>query len=323
MCLNYIKNRNMTEWHPIRVVARRTGLSPHVIRAWETRYGAIEPRRTETNRRMYSMDDVERLALLRRATLAGRSIGQIATLPVEELRALVDEDERAARSVEPATGHEFRPSRNEPSRILSACLQAVEAMDATALQKVLNRASMSLTRPVLMQEVIVPLMHRLGDAWRDGTVRVAHEHLATAVVRSFLGNVDGAFESQATSPGIVLTTPSGQLHELGALLAAATASSSGWGATYLGPNLPSEEVAAAASHNHARAVGLSIVYPTDDPRVRDELRKLRQLLDPHVVVIVGGRSAGSYRDVVEGSGMIYAPDLAALRDRLDALRSQS
>ena len=88
----------MTEWHPIRVVARRTGLTPHVIRAWEKRYGAVTPHRTETNRRLYSQEDVERLTLLRRSTLLGRSIGQIAKMSTEELRRLVGEDETAQRA---------------------------------------------------------------------------------------------------------------------------------------------------------------------------------------------------------------------------------
>ena len=85
----------MTDWHPIRVVAKRTGLSPHVIRAWEKRYEAVRPTRTPTGRRVYSNEDLERLMLLRQATLLGRSIGQIAKVPTEELRAIVEEDEAA------------------------------------------------------------------------------------------------------------------------------------------------------------------------------------------------------------------------------------
>ena len=79
----------MASRHPIRVVARRTGLSTHLIRMWERRYGAVEPKRTDTNRRLYSDEDIERLTLLRRATLDGESIGQIAGLGTEELKALV------------------------------------------------------------------------------------------------------------------------------------------------------------------------------------------------------------------------------------------
>ena len=71
----------MAEMHPIKVVSRRTGLTPHVIRAWEKRYHAVTPKRTRTNRRVYTDEDVERLLLLRRATLAGRSIGVSQAAP--------------------------------------------------------------------------------------------------------------------------------------------------------------------------------------------------------------------------------------------------
>jgi DNA-binding transcriptional MerR regulator len=75
--------------HSIKAVSRRTGLSPHVIRIWEKRYGAVEPRRTSTNRRLYSDAEIERLNSLRLATAAGHSIGNIATLPLRQLNSLV------------------------------------------------------------------------------------------------------------------------------------------------------------------------------------------------------------------------------------------
>ncbi len=67
--------------HPIPVVARRTGLSADVIRAWEKRYAVVTPARTAAGRRLYSDADVERLALVARATLTGRTVGQVAALP--------------------------------------------------------------------------------------------------------------------------------------------------------------------------------------------------------------------------------------------------
>ena len=72
----------------IKVVAQRTGLSAHVIRIWEKRYGAVEPERTGTNRRLYSDEQVERLSLLREITQHGHSIGHVAKLPTEKLREL-------------------------------------------------------------------------------------------------------------------------------------------------------------------------------------------------------------------------------------------
>jgi DNA-binding transcriptional MerR regulator/methylmalonyl-CoA mutase cobalamin-binding subunit len=310
----------MTEWYPIRVISRRTGLSTHAIRAWEKRYGAVDPKRTGTNRRLYSSEDLERLALLRRATLAGRSIGQIAKLPTRQLKALVEEDEAAARAVSRPAGPERFPRSADGTRFLDACFQAAERLDPAALQSALDQASMSLSRPALMEQVIVPLMHRIGDAWRGGTLRVAHEHLASALVRSFVGALDGSFQVPATAPEVVVTTPAGQLHELGALLAAATAVSEGWRATYLGPSLPAEEIAAAARQKKARAVALSIVYPVDDPHMRSELSKLHQLLGPSIPVLIGGRGASSYRAAIEVSGARYLPDIQSLRRELESIR---
>jgi len=68
------------EIYTIRYVSIRTGLKPHVLRAWEKRYDAVCPRRNETNRRLYSNSDIRRLQLLRRAVQSGHSISQVAAL---------------------------------------------------------------------------------------------------------------------------------------------------------------------------------------------------------------------------------------------------
>src|SRR6185312_8172121 len=87
-------------WHPMRVVTRRTGLSADLLRAWERRYEVVKPSRSEGGRRLYSDADIERLRLLYRATLAGRSIGQVAELSTEALTALVRLDAEADAEAE-------------------------------------------------------------------------------------------------------------------------------------------------------------------------------------------------------------------------------
>jgi DNA-binding transcriptional MerR regulator/methylmalonyl-CoA mutase cobalamin-binding subunit len=308
----------MAEWHPIRVVARRTGLSTHVIRAWEKRYGAVEPKRTQTDRRVYSLDDIERLTLLRRATLLGRSIGQIAKLSTPELRRLIEEDESAASAI-PAPTPPREANARDGAHLLASSLEAVGRLDASALERTLAEASVSLSRPALMEQLIVPLMHRLGDAWREGTLRPAHEHLASAVVRSFFGSLNGVFPVSPTAPKIIVTTPSGQLHEIGALLAAATAASEGWRVTYLGPSLPADEIAAAARQAGARVVALSVVA-TEDSHIRAEIHRLAQLLAPGTAILVGGRGASGMRSALEAAGAHYLPDYANLRAKLEAIQ---
>jgi MerR family transcriptional regulator, light-induced transcriptional regulator len=309
---------NHEQEHPIRVVARRTGLTSHVIRVWEKRYGAVSPMRTPTNRRLYSDGDVERLQLLHRAILAGHSIGQIAQLPNERLRALAMADDLSA-SIRPRTTSS-RPVDSSPRRILDTTLKAVERLDATALEELLTQAAVMLSQPVLIEQVIVPLMYRIGDRWHEGTLRVAHEHLASAVVRTALGNLSRGFGPSSSDPMLVVATPTGQLHELGALIVATIAASNGWHVTYLGPSLPAEEIAAAAHQSRARAVALSLVYPPDDPFLRGELIKLRRGLPDGVVILVGGQAYDAYRDVLEKIDALVIKELADLRKHLDVLR---
>src|SRR5919106_699327 len=182
---------NHQQGHPIRVVARRTGLTSHVIRVWEKRYGAVSPMRTPTNRRLYSDSDVECLRLLHRATLTGHSIGQIAQWPTERLRTLVATDAMGAPSPPRTTSP--RPLESSPQPILDASLDAVERLDAVTLEEILTQTTVVLSQPVLIEQVIVPLMYRIGDRWHEGTLRVAREHLASAVVRTSLGSLSRGF----------------------------------------------------------------------------------------------------------------------------------
>jgi methylmalonyl-CoA mutase cobalamin-binding subunit len=89
----------------------------------------------------------------------------------------------------------------------------------------------------------------------------------------------------------VVASPAGQLHELGAVMAASAATNAGWSVTYLGPNLPAAEIAGAVRQREARAVALSLVYPADCDWLLDELRRLRCALPTGVTLLVGGRAA--------------------------------
>ena len=119
---------------------------------------------------------------------------------------------------------------------------------------------------------------------------------------------------------MVVATPSGQLHELGALLVGAAAANLGWHVTYLGASLPAAEIAGAARQNRARVVAMSLVYPEDDSRLEGELTRLRELLPAEVVVLVGGRAMPAYRGVLDNIGATQLKDLAHFCSTLDELR---
>lgn len=297
----------------IAAAARSTGLSAHVIRVWEKRYAAVTPVRTKSNRRLYARDQVERLRLLARLTQAGRPIGTIAQLPTDTLRALAAEEAASPAALTP-------PSADRAAAFLEQCIDAVRTLNAPALEAQLAQAETTLGAQGMLQRVAAPLAQQIGDLWRDGSITAAHEHFASAVLRVILSRGIGGFAGNGSAPVLVVVTPAGQLHELGALLAGALAVNLGWRVVYLGASLPAAEIAGAAQQHQARAVALSLVYPEDDPHLPGELIRLRNLLPPRIALLAGGRAMTSYRSALDQIGALQSHDLAHFGSHLDALR---
>jgi methylmalonyl-CoA mutase cobalamin-binding subunit len=167
---------------------------------------------------------------------------------------------------------------------------------------------------------VAPLAEEVGERWRAGVLTAAHEHFFTASVKVFLGDLTRQFSMPANAPCIIVTTPTGQLHELGAIMAAATAAHLGWRPVYLGPSLPAHEIAGAALRNEAAAVALSIVYPEDDPNVARELADLARLLPGGTRILVGGRAARGYFETLIRIGALCADSIEEFGSQLDSLR---
>jgi len=302
--------------HPIRVVAQRTGLSPDILRAWERRYGVVEPVRAEAGPRLYTDEDVERLRLLRLVVEEGRSIGRVSGLSLGELAALVAEDERHRADA----GRERLAAADEgAAEHVRSALEAVSSMDPVELDSVLVEAALGLGSEAFLERVAVPLMREVGDRWHAGTLGVAHEHLATATVERVLGWLTWSWPERRRGPVVVVATPSHQRHELGARLCAAVAAEMGWRVVYLGSEVPATELARSAGQRGARLVALSAVFPQGDVAVGEQIRELGRLLPEGVGLVVGGAAAPSYLESIRDAGGLVVPDLAGLRPVLEEL----
>ena len=305
----------MEHKHTIRVVAKKTGLSPQLIRMWERRYGAVTPDRTKSGRRLYTDSDILHLSLLRQATAAGETISQVARLTDEELSELLDSNGPLTQT--PAIG---MPNEKSADGYINAGQRAIFDFDSASLETTLLAASTDLGQAAFLEKVLAPLLERTGESWFSGDLKIAHEHLASSVIRSLLGSMVLSQKSDRRSPLLLTTTPSGQHHELGALIASVMATSLGWRSLYLGPDLPAEEIVSSVKQKQASAVALSVVYPGDDPRLVLELKKLRRLLPDNVSLIAGGRASNALKPVLDEIGAVTVSDLADFRRRLIELR---
>lgn len=293
--------------HPVRVVSERTGLSPHVLRIWERRYQAVTPARSEGGQRLYSDADIARLSLLHQASAGGRNVSHLVTLSDEALRELI-----AAREPGPAA---VGASSQELGMLVTQGLEAVERLDGERLDTLLRHAMLSHGVGVTTEKLMVPILTAIGDRWHAGQLMPAHEHLATGVVQRTLARV--LHESAAgslTRPRILVATPPGERHELGAMMAAATAATCDWKVLYLGQDLPVQDIARAAEAGMVRVVALSVVHVADDAELQSELRWLAGTLPPQVTLVLGGAAGAGYGKAV--SRALVISDLAALRELL-------
>jgi DNA-binding transcriptional MerR regulator/methanogenic corrinoid protein MtbC1 len=298
--------------YPVRVVAARTGLSPHVLRAWERRYQVVRPSRSDGGQRLYSDLDVERLRKLGRLVEAGHAISRLAGLTLAQL-------EQVSGAPEPIEPH---GEASEAAARVEEALGAARRFDAPRLEAILERAAVSFGTPAFLDRIATPLLERIGHGWVDGSVSVAQEHLATAVFRRVLGWLVRVNQVAGPAPRIVLATPPGQAHELGALLAAASAAAEGWKVTYLGPDVPAVEVVRAAEQTRADAVALSLVYPAAIDGLFAALRGPANGLRPEVPLILGGAAMRQHRQEAESIGALVVETLPEFRSLLARLGSE-
>jgi methanogenic corrinoid protein MtbC1 len=307
--------------HPIQVVSRRLGLSIDVLRVWEKRYELVKPGRSEGGHRLYSDSDIERLRLIREAMAGGRRVGQLADLTEEQLSALIEEDRR--ESVVPATLADEQYSHGRPDTFVTDCLVAVRALDSSSLKATIDRAVIALPPEEFIDSVATPLMHKIGDLWHSGQLNPGHEHLASSVMRNTLAEMTAALQPENAGLRFVVSTPSGQRHEIGAVLVTATAELEGWAVTYLGPDLPASDIALAAEQANADVVALSITVTPENEQLANELDLLRRSMPGGVTILIGGQASEPLKETIESIGAKYMADLSQIRETLREIASSA
>lgn len=263
------------------MVAKLTGLSTHVLRVWERRYEAVRPQRTPKGGRLYSDADVRRLQQLSRLVRGGHSISAVASLSDEALSAMEGATRAEAQTPSPSAATET---------LREQFLAAIERLDAERARRLIAGAALLLDQRELLTQVIAPILKAVGERWAAGRFDVAQEHAATATLRSILESLSIP-QSSAARGTAVAATPSGERHELGAMMASILVGLAGYRVIYLGPDLPAPDLLAAAERLQANLLLVSVVCmgPEDaEVRVR-EIAEGAAALD--LQVLIGGAAA--------------------------------
>ena len=249
-------------------LAKRTGVSPELLRAWEQRYGLLQPARTAGGFRLYSAADEARVQRMQHLVSGGLAAAQAAYL-------VLSGDEPAPQAASPPA-----TTLEDAADDLTASL---DRLDEQAANTALDRLFAAYTVETVLQEIILPYLHRLGERWATGEVSVAQEHFASNLLRGrLLGLAQGW--GQGRGPGAILACVPGEQHELGLLAFGVALRRRGWRITYLGTDSP---IRAVADISRSLLPAVVVLLSINPEGFLDHALEIEQLATQAQVVIAG------------------------------------
>jgi methanogenic corrinoid protein MtbC1 len=239
-------------------LSRRTGIAPDTLRAWERRYGLLEPSRSAGGFRLYGPEDERRVRAMKAMIETGLSASEAAR--------------QAAAAPSAASAGPLAEGRY-PAAIAKQLSEALERFDEPTANAVLDHALTSLTVDAVAEQVVLPVMRAIGERWESGEISVAQEHFATGVLRGRMLGLARNWGAGA-GPVAILACPPGELHDLGLVAFGVVLRDRGWKIYYLGPDTPIGDVARAAEELRPAAVVLAAVSREPFDRAAGEIEDL-------------------------------------------------
>jgi DNA-binding transcriptional MerR regulator len=222
-------------------LSRRTGVSAQLLRAWEQRYGLLQPARSAGGYRLYTEDDERR---------------------VRRMQAYLDRGVSAAEAARAALGADraYTPQPGGEGLLgeAMALARSLDSFNEPAAQAVMDRLLADFTVESVLGQVILPYLHDLGERWARGQASVACEHFASNILRGRLAGLARGW-GDGGGPAAVLACPPGEQHDLGLMAFGIVLHRNGWRVHYLGTDTPMGELAQVVRDVHPRLAVLAAV----------------------------------------------------------------
>jgi MerR family transcriptional regulator, light-induced transcriptional regulator len=241
--------------------ARRVGVSAAVLRAWERRYGLLEPVRSPGGFRLYTAEDADRVARMQQSLDQGLSAAQAA---------------RAARA-------SARPSESLLDDATERLLAAIHAYDEAAVHEVLDESFAAFGLEAVLRDLILPALDRVGCEWEQGTLAISQEHFASNVIRARLLSLARLW-GRGSGPVAVLACAPGEQHDISLLAFGLVLRSHGWRIVFLGADTPISTLTHAAQGTRP---ALTVLASFDPSHLEAESTAIRRLGNEIPLVLSG------------------------------------
>ncbi len=276
--------------HRIGEFARRVGVSPELLRAWERRYGLLKPVRSAGGFRLYSAEDAERVARMRAALGDGLSAAQAAQ----------------AALAEPAPPAGV-PGRDAGDRLYAA----IERFDEGGVHAALDDSLAAFNLETVLREIVLPTLRRVGNAWAEGELDISQEHFASNIIRARLMSLARLW-GRGSGPIALLACLPGEAHDITLVAFGLILRSHGWRILFLGADTPIETVVSAVQMTRP---AVAVLTSFDTARLEAHARALRGLAAAVPLVLAG---PGASSDICAQLGIDRLNgDLVAAAENLD------
>lgn len=277
----------------IQSVSQLSGVSAHCIRAWEKRYKAIVPARSDNGRRLYSESELNRLLMLGKLSSLGNSIGMIAKLTDKELEEMLQNFNYKSDQNLTVLTKKNDGTLLDPEVYLQNLLMALQFYKVDVITHELQKASIDLGFRDLAIKVLVPLYQKIGHMVQEGKLSADQEHTLSAITRFFIGKrINAFYESNPKAKAkFILATPTGEMHSIGTLLTALILAEHNIDFLYLGEDLPASSLSDAtlAVDGTSVVLGVSDHYQAQNrPILTQYIEDLRKTLPIGIPICVGG-----------------------------------
>jgi MerR family transcriptional regulator, light-induced transcriptional regulator len=268
-------------------VERETGIPKETLRVWERRYDFPQPERDDNGERLYPLEQVQRLRVVKRLLDLGYRPGKIMHMDTEELGELAN---KAGATTPP-------PDASDPE--LSLCLELIRGHKMHELRQRMAQAQLQLGLRRFVTDVVAPLTTLVGDTWAAGNLAVFEEHLYAETLQSVMRNAIFAANQQighaTATPRVLLTTVPQERHGLGLLMAEALLALEGAHCVSLGVQTPLSDIVNAARTQQADIVALSFSTVMSPRAAIENVVELKNRLGPGTEVWAGGSCAALAR----------------------------
>ena len=214
----------------IKNLEHLSGIKAHTIRIWEKRYNLFEPERTDTNIRLYNLENLQKLLNVTLLYNNGYKISKIALLSSQEITENV---------------HRLTINKNADDWSIGLFKLAMINFDQRLFTKTFNDLLEQFSFTEVFKNVFVPLMNELGVLWQTNSISPSHEHFITSLVKQKIHAMCEDLQQKSTrrtDRKFVLFLPDNEIHELGLLYLQYEVLNNGFQCVFLGQSVPIESL---------------------------------------------------------------------------------